>query len=124
MDDPETPGGTPLPRGLGGAGNSGTTMIDTKAYGRPRTFSGKEEEWTTWVFVARSYMSLLSPRYDHYLSVVEETDDFEQIALSSQGPEAKQLSWADPNTEILRQRSCRSGPTGLQDPDRGDPTGS
>ena len=94
MDDPETPGGTPLPRGHAGAGSSGTTMIDTKAYGRFRTFSGKEEEWTTWVFVARSYMSLLSPRYDHYLSLVEETDDFEQIALSSQGPEAKQLSWA------------------------------
>ena len=56
--------------------------------------SGKEEEWTGWVFVARRYMSLLSPRYDHSFILVEETTDFSQIALSSQGVEARQLSWA------------------------------
>ncbi|OLQ03440.1 Retrovirus-related Pol polyprotein from transposon TNT 1-94 [Symbiodinium microadriaticum] len=46
-------------------------LIDTKAYGKLRNFDGKEENWATWSFVARSYFTLLSPDFDALLDAVE-----------------------------------------------------
>ena len=38
---------------------AGPRLIDAKAIGKLKTFSGKEEDWPAWVFVARSYVHLL-----------------------------------------------------------------
>ena len=46
-------------------------LIDTKAYGKLRSFDGKEDSWATWSFVARSYFTLLSPDFDALLDAVE-----------------------------------------------------
>ena len=46
-------------------------LIDTKAYGKLRSFDGKEENWSTWAFVARSYFGLLSPAFENYLTQAE-----------------------------------------------------
>ncbi|CAE7029215.1 GIP [Symbiodinium sp. CCMP2592] len=46
-------------------------LIDTKAYGKLRTFDGKEESWPTWAFVARSYFGLLSPAFETCLNTAE-----------------------------------------------------
>eukprot|EP00439_Symbiodinium_sp_Y106_P052723 s3817_g7.t1 len=46
-------------------------LIDTKAYGKLRSFDGKEESWSTWPFVARSYFGLLSPAFENYLTQAE-----------------------------------------------------
>ena len=46
-------------------------MIDPKAYGRPRSFSGADEEWDGWAFVARSHLSLLTEDAEHWLEVAE-----------------------------------------------------
>lgn len=35
---------------------AGPRLIDAKAIGKLKTFSGKEEDWPAWVFVARSYV--------------------------------------------------------------------
>ena len=37
----------------------GTGLINTRAVGKPKSFSGKEEGWAAWVFVARGYLDLL-----------------------------------------------------------------
>lgn len=67
-------------------------LIDTKAYGKLKTFSGKEEDWATWSFVARSYLALLSVEYQEYLGR-SEVADLEQLALSQQGDQARSHSW-------------------------------
>ena len=36
---------------------------DTKAIGKLRAFSGKDEDWPAWVFVARGYVHLLDRAY-------------------------------------------------------------
>ena len=82
------------PTGGGGAGSSSApTLIDTKAYGKLRTFSGKEEDWPTWSFVAKSYLSLLSPFYQEYLARAENAVAADDIGLASQGDQAKAHSW-------------------------------
>lgn len=42
-------------------------MIDPKAYGRLRNFSGADEEWDGWAFVARSHLSLLIDDAEHWM---------------------------------------------------------
>ena len=46
-------------------------LIDTKAYGKPKSFDGKEEQWSTWSFVARSYFTLLSPDFASLIELAE-----------------------------------------------------
>ena len=67
-------------------------LIDTKAYGKLRTFSGKEDDWATWRLVARSYLALLSTEYQDYLSRAEGAE-LGQLALSQQGDQARSHSW-------------------------------
>ena len=38
-------------------------LIDARAIGKLKSFSGKEEEWAAWVFVARGYLNLLDTSY-------------------------------------------------------------
>ena len=60
------------PTANGAAATVGASgLIDTKAYGKLKSFDGKEENWATWCFVARSYLSLLSPDYDGFLDTAE-----------------------------------------------------
>ena len=77
---------------MASAGDARPALIDTKAYGRLRSFSGKEEEWATWSFVARSYLALLSTEYQEYLSKAEAAE-VEHLALSQQGDQARSHSW-------------------------------
>ena len=77
----------------GGGGGGGPSLIDTKAYGKLRTFSGKEDDWATWSFVARSYLALLSAGYQDYLARAENAATAEDIALSAQGDQARAHSW-------------------------------
>ena len=65
MAEPGSPT-SPATAAIGAGG-----LIDTKAYGKLRTFDGKEESWATWSFVARSYFGLLSPQFDTYISASE-----------------------------------------------------
>ena len=46
-------------------------LIDTKAYGKLKSFDGKEEHWSTWSFVARSYFTLLSPDFANLIELAE-----------------------------------------------------
>ncbi|CAE7463946.1 unnamed protein product [Symbiodinium microadriaticum] len=46
-------------------------LIDTKAYGKLKSFAGKEEHWSTWSFVARSYFTLLSPDFASLVQTAE-----------------------------------------------------
>ena len=64
MAEPGSPT-SPVTAAIGAGG-----MIDTKAYGKLRTFDGKEESWATCSFVARSYFGLLRA-LDTYLSTAE-----------------------------------------------------
>ena len=47
------------------------TMIDPKAYGRLRNFSGADEKWDGWAFVALSHLSLLADDAEHWMEVAE-----------------------------------------------------
>ena len=64
-----------LPTAAGAAGMGPAVgpggLIDTKAYGKLKQFDGKEENWVTWCFVARSYFTLLSQDFDHMLDLAE-----------------------------------------------------
>ena len=37
-------------------------LIDTRGLLKPQSFAGKDQQWTDWAFIFRSYCSLLSPR--------------------------------------------------------------
>ena len=67
-----TPGGTPVPTG----GIAGGGLIDTRAYGKLRSFNGKEEDWATWKFVAKSYFNLLSTQFSTLLDAAEMSGGF------------------------------------------------
>ena len=68
-------------------------LIDTKAYGKLRTFSGKEEDWTTWAFVARSYMDLLSHEYRDLVQHAELMDGPNDLSLDKLSPTAVAHGW-------------------------------
>ena len=65
--------GSPTAAGAAGMGPAVGPggLIDTKAYGKLKQFDGKEENWATWCFVARSYFTLLSQDFDHMLDLAE-----------------------------------------------------
>ena len=68
-------------------------LIDTKAYGKLRTFSGKEEDWTTWAFVARSYMDLLGHEYRDLVQHAELMDGPNDLSLDKLSPTAVAHGW-------------------------------
>ena len=80
-----------LPTAAGAAGMGPAVgpggLIDTKAYGKLKQFDGKEENWATWCFVARSYFTLLSQDFDHMLDLAENspTGALAMAKLSEQG---------------------------------------
>ena len=53
------------------AGSNLGAMIDPKAYGRQRNFSGADEEWDGWASVARSHLSLRTDDAEHWIDVAE-----------------------------------------------------
>eukprot|EP00435_Cladocopium_sp_Y103_P027470 s353_g6.t1 len=54
----------------GGAGGS-IGLIDTRAIGKLRSFSGKDDDWPAWAFVARGYLNLLDPSYGGMIEAAE-----------------------------------------------------
>ena len=78
----------------GGTSSTGQpALIDTRAYGRLRTFSGKEEDWATWSFVARSYLDLLSQQFRDLMLKAETVDTAASISLTSMNQNARSHSW-------------------------------
>ena len=71
----------------------GQSLIDTRAYGRLKTFSGKEEDWSTWSFVARSYLDLLSMGYRDLLTHSEAAGYASEIRLADMTPMARTHAW-------------------------------
>ena len=82
---------------VAGAGPStsgwGHSLIDTRAYGRLKSFSGKEEEWSTWSFVARSYLDLLSMGYRELLTAAEAIDQASEIRTADMSATARTHPW-------------------------------
>ena len=74
-------------------GGWGHSLIDTRAYGKLRTFSGKEEDWTTWSFVARSYLDLLSMGFRDLLTDAEAVGQATEIKLIDMTPMARSHAW-------------------------------
>ena len=68
-------------------------LIDTRAYGCLRTFSGKEEDWATWSFVARSYLDLLSQKCRDLMLRGESVDTAASITLTGMNENARTHSW-------------------------------
>ena len=67
-------------------------MIDPKAYGRLRSFSGADE-WDGWAFVARSHLSLLIDDAEQWMDVAESAPGgAASIHMSSLSAEARELS--------------------------------
>lgn len=50
------------------------SLIDTRAYGKLRDFSGLEDEWVIWSSVARSYFSNMSPDMEARIEHAEVCD--------------------------------------------------
>eukprot|EP00434_Breviolum_minutum_P036168 symbB.v1.2.032038.t1/scaffold3793.1/size50245/2 len=75
------------------ASSAGPALIDTRAYGRLRTFSGKEEDWATWSFVARSYLDLLSQQFRDLMLKAETVDTAASITLTGMNQNARTHSW-------------------------------
>ena len=46
-------------------------LLDTKAYRKLKSFDGKEEHWSTWSFVARSYLAWLSLDFASLMEMAE-----------------------------------------------------
>ena len=76
----QTVGPQPAGAGGGGQGPSGLpSLVDTKAIGTPRTFSGDIDEngqpegmaWSQWSFVFRSYLGAFDPTATRLLRQVE-----------------------------------------------------
>ena len=69
---------------------AGRPLIDTRALGKLRSFSGKEEDWPTWV--ARGYLNMLDTRYRSLLEVSEGTSHYSDIASADLTDENKGLA--------------------------------
>ena len=65
------------------AGGGG--LIDTRAIGKLRSFSCKEEDWPSWAFVARGYLNLLDPGYQALISAFEQVQRYSDIVLAELG---------------------------------------
>eukprot|EP00435_Cladocopium_sp_Y103_P033607 s961_g8.t1 len=76
-----------------GATQWGQGLIDTRAYRKLRTFSGKEEDWATWSFVARSYLDLLSMGFRELLVDAEAAGQASEIRMVDMTPMARTHSW-------------------------------
>ena len=50
------------------------SVLDTKAISKPPIFNGGYREWNDWVFIFRSYISLLSDRYKDLMKEAEVTE--------------------------------------------------
>ena len=50
------------------------SVLDTKAISKPPIFNGGYREWNDWVFIFRSYLSLLSGRYKDIMKETELTE--------------------------------------------------
>ena len=77
----------------GAVSSAAPALIDTRAYGRLRTFSGKEEDWATWSFVARSYLDLLSQQFRDLMLKAETVDSAASISLAGMNQTARTHSW-------------------------------
>ena len=75
------------------ASSAAPALIDTRAYGRLRTFSGKEEDWATWSFVARSDLDLLSQQFRDLMLKAETVDSAASISLAGMNQTARTHSW-------------------------------
>ena len=71
----------------------GHSLIDTRAYGKLKSFSGKEEDWATWSFVARSYLDLLSMGYRDLLTHAEAAVQASEIKLDDMSATARTHAW-------------------------------
>lgn len=71
----------------------GHGLIDTRAYGKLKNFSGKEEDWSTWSFVARSYFDLLSMGYRDLLMHAEAVSSAAEIKMQDMTPVARTHAW-------------------------------
>ena len=81
------------PQLIGATSQWGHSLIDTRAYGRLKTFSGKEEEWCTWSFVARSYLDLLSMGFRDLLTHAEAVTQATEIRLDDMTGQARTHAW-------------------------------
>eukprot|EP00435_Cladocopium_sp_Y103_P016734 s3384_g4.t1 len=89
MEPTFPPGGAPTVN----ATSWGSGLIDTRAYGKLKTFSGKEEDWATWAFVARSYLDLLSMGFRELLVSAEAAGQATEIRLVDMSPMARTHAW-------------------------------
>lgn len=78
---------------VGQNGQWGHSLIDTRAYGKLKTFSGKEEDWATWSFVARSYLDLLSIGFRELLIDAEAAALATDVRLIDMSPMARSHAW-------------------------------
>ena len=83
----------PEPQLVGATSQWGHSLIDTRAYGRLKTFNGKEEDWSTWSFVARSYLDLLSMGFRDLLTHAEAVTQASEIRLDDMTPQARTHAW-------------------------------
>ena len=84
---------TPAPQGMVAATQWGHGLIDTRTYGKLRSFSGKEEDWPTWSFVARSYTDLLPMGFRELLVDAEGAAAAGEIRLVDMTPMAQTHAW-------------------------------
>ena len=66
----------------------GVGLIDTRAIGKLRMFSGKDEDWPAWAFVARGYLNLLDPGYGTQIQAAESMASHTDIDLIELNQEA------------------------------------
>ena len=70
----------------------GPRLIDTKAIGKLRAFSGKDEDWPAWVFVARGYVHLLDRAYRGMLEAAENAASQNELSTIDMSDTAQELS--------------------------------
>ena len=66
-------------------------LIDTRAYGKLRSFNGEHNEWVNWSFVARSYLALLHQDLDQLLAASEQAN-LDDLDFLNFGPQAQQMA--------------------------------
>ena len=91
----------------------GPRLIDTKAIGKLRGFSGKDEDWPAWVFVARGYVHLLDRAYRGMLEAAENAASQNELSMIDMSDTAQELSTLQPaHPERRRQSSPDPGERG------------
>ena len=71
-------------------GQAFSPLIDTRMLTKPKTFSGRDEDWASWAVVTRAYCGALDPRFLAEMTEVEDTD--EAVTNDKLGEAAKQRS--------------------------------